>query len=259
MSVAFWAEGLAAEMATPATIVHTNLGVLEEHVERFRRTISQLEALVFDDPGRRTALREILVQEGVGDALVDASQIVAENRAGLSRLTKTVRALTSLARLDPHRFQMVHVNDLVVAVCARFAGRIADSVSLTHDFGRAPPLVADRYRLLRALSAVLDNALRAFPEDTDDASVLVRTRADEDWVTVSVSDTGVGIPTPALDRVFEPFFTTRAQAQGLGLTIAAQVFRLHGGDVRVESEVGVGTEVRLVLPRDTGLRLPDRA
>ena len=261
-SISRWVEGLAAEMATPATVVHTNMAVLEEHVERFRRTLTRLEDLVFDDPGRRAALRELLANEGVPDALVDTFQIVAENQAGLSRLTKTVRELTGLVRLDPQRFQLVHVNDLVEVASARIVGRLADGAVLQHELGRVPPIVADRYRLLRVIGALLDNALhalRALPDVADGTAILVRTHADDRSVAVSVHDRGAGIPPHALDRVFDPFFTTRAQARGLGLTIAAQVARLHGGDVWVESGAEVGTEARLILPRETGLRLPERA
>ncbi|MEK7668817.1 MAG: ATP-binding protein [Gemmatimonadota bacterium] len=67
-------------------------------------------------------------------------------------------------------------------------------------------------------------------------------------VTVSLWDTGCGIPTDDLGRVREPFFTTRPEGTGLGMTIAQRIVEAHGGDLTIESEVGQGTTVRVRLP-----------
>ena len=65
-----------------------------------------------------------------------------------------------------------------------------------------------------------------------------------------IRDDGSGIPAEQLVRVFEPFFTTRAEGTGLGLPIARRIARAHGGELTIESEPGHGTIVRISLPRD---------
>jgi signal transduction histidine kinase len=65
---------------------------------------------------------------------------------------------------------------------------------------------------------------------------------------VAISDTGVGILEENLRRIFQPFFTTKAQGTGLGLAIAARIVEQHGGRIAVESEVGKGTMFRIVFP-----------
>src|SRR5262249_54159539 len=77
----------------------------------------------------------------------------------------------------------------------------------------------------------------------------VSTGSDNGTVVVTVSDNGRGIAAEDLDRVLEPFYTTRPGGTGLGLPIARQLAVAHGGDLRVESAVGVGTTVTIRLPR----------
>jgi signal transduction histidine kinase len=66
--------------------------------------------------------------------------------------------------------------------------------------------------------------------------------------TVSIVDSGPGIPKEDLERVFDPFYSTRAEGTGLGLAIARQIVTAHGGELSLESEEGHGTEVRIKLP-----------
>jgi signal transduction histidine kinase len=79
--------------------------------------------------------------------------------------------------------------------------------------------------------------------------VTIRARQlDDEWVRVSLTDTGVGMDEQALARLFEPYFSTKAAGTGLGLTIARRNVELMGGRIAVESERGVGTTVSLDLP-----------
>ena len=68
------------------------------------------------------------------------------------------------------------------------------------------------------------------------------------WIDVAVADDGVGIPHEALDRIFDPFFTTKPNGSGLGLAMVHRMVGDHGGVVRIESSVGVGTRIQLRLP-----------
>jgi two-component system NtrC family sensor kinase len=80
--------------------------------------------------------------------------------------------------------------------------------------------------------------------------VSVRTKKKVDTIEISVSDNGGGIPQKILDKVFQPFFTTKptGQGTGLGLSLSYDIIKAHGGDFRVDSAVGKGTEMILSLP-----------
>lgn len=103
-------------------------------------------------------------------------------------------------------------------------------------------VVADRKALVGALTNLLENALQFTPAQ---GRVRLLAALDRRRVVFTVADTGKGIPADQQDRLFEPFFTTRAEGTGLGLAIARGVARAHGGDIDLTSLEGEGTTFRL--------------
>jgi len=112
-----------------------------------------------------------------------------------------------------------------------------------------PPVWGNSARLQHVFTNLLINAQQATPSG---GTVRVITeRADEPkGVWVHVEDTGEGIPPDALEQIFEPFYTRKAQGTGLGLSIAKQIIEEHGGEIRVESEFGKGARFSVFLPAD---------
>ena len=119
-----------------------------------------------------------------------------------------------------------------------------------------PPVTIDRTLFARALTNVIENALHAMPGS---GRLTIVSRVDvianpqsavrnRDASIVEIADTGVGMDREALDRIFEPYFSTKATGTGLGLTIAKRNVELNGGTIDVRSERGVGTTVTLTLP-----------
>jgi two-component system, NtrC family, sensor kinase len=78
--------------------------------------------------------------------------------------------------------------------------------------------------------------------------VELKYRRDEELIEIVCSDTGKGIPAEHLDKVFNPFYTTRHEAVGLGLFVTKQIVHRYGGSIRVESQVGIGSMFILQLP-----------
>lgn len=127
------------------------------------------------------------------------------------------------------------------------------------------PTLVDPNQLENALLNLCINARDAMPDGgrimieaanrtLDKASAAARDLAEGDYVSIAVSDTGVGIPPDILERVFEPFFTTKpiGLGTGLGLSMIFGFAKQSGGQVRVHSEVERGTSVTLLLPRHRG-------
>jgi two-component system, OmpR family, phosphate regulon sensor histidine kinase PhoR len=110
--------------------------------------------------------------------------------------------------------------------------------------------MADAFKLEQVFINLIENAIRY----TEKGSVLVRLLKQGDRIVAAVKDTGIGIPKEHLSRVFERFYVvdkSRSRQQGgtgLGLAIAKHIVLLHGGSIDVESTLGAGTTMTVVLP-----------
>jgi signal transduction histidine kinase len=108
-----------------------------------------------------------------------------------------------------------------------------------------PPVYIDRTLVGRSLTNIIENALHAMGSR---GTLTLTASADEEVVRVRISDTGAGMDADALQRAFEPYFSTKATGTGLGLTIAKELSGALGGHIDLSSEVGRGSRFELVLP-----------
>jgi signal transduction histidine kinase len=139
------------------------------------------------------------------------------------------------------------LHELIREVLQPYQVGLEHRVRIEQHVAESLPLVmVDKNILARALTNVIENALHAMPAG---GTLRVQARAvDGTRVELTLSDTGVGMDRAALDRIFEPYFSTRATGTGLGLTIAKRNVELNGGTIAVESVRGQGTTVRMILP-----------
>lgn len=125
-------------------------------------------------------------------------------------------------------------------------GLIEKVLDLQEDL---PPVYVDPKQIQQVLLNLILNAIQAMQMG---GVLTIRTflvqEESQQWVTVSIADTGKGIPVQILGKIFTPFFTTKAQGTGLGLAICHKLVTQQGGVIRVESEDGKGTVFYIELP-----------
>jgi PAS domain S-box-containing protein len=236
--------------------------VLLEDVTRFRlmdQIKSDLLATVSHElktplTGIRLALH-LLLEETVGPLTPKQTELLMDARDNAERLVARVNSLLDLARLEQRPEQLdlrpQPIGPLLQAATDAVHARAADKgVELVVELPPDLPLVAlDGQRLGHALGNLLDNAITY----TDRRGrITVAATAASDTLTVSVTDTGVGIPPEYLPHVFDKFFRVPGQStgggSGLGLAIAQEIVHAHGGEIRCESRRGAGTVFSLTLP-----------
>jgi signal transduction histidine kinase len=198
-----------------------------------------------------------LLTEGVpADTLrIDIAPVAVRNLQTMREYIKEALFFSQNLRPD---FQMARLDVLVEEVVdlARQNKRKGKDIRYTFRSCGDVPMEMDQVLIRRLLTNILANAVDASKEgDTLDVEVirLVKTDAERDWFRVRVTDHGSGIPTENLDRIFQPYFSTKKTGDenrgfGLGLAICRKIAALHGGNLVVSSEVGRGTIVNLDLP-----------
>jgi signal transduction histidine kinase len=189
------------------------------------------------------ALHVIGSQLPPGDA---RAPLLADVQAQIARMNRTLTDLLQHARPVPPQRIAVEINGLL-AQSLQFLPR-GDIQIVSRLDGSVPEVYVDPSLLHQAFLNILVNARQAMPQG---GRLTVETRVAPGRtleVEVRFSDTGGGIAAEHLSRIFQPFFTTKAQGTGLGLAIAARVVEQHGGRITVESLVGRGTTFTIVLP-----------
>ena len=177
------------------------------------------------------------VLDGCVDSILGQVRLLRQIAAEFSSFASSPTARRAPA--DP--VQLVH--DVVEPYRVGLQGRI----ELRNDVaGPLPPVLVDRTLVARALANIVENALHAMPGE---GSIRLTSPVDDEAVEIRIEDTGFGMDAAALDRVFEPYFSTKTTGTGLGLPIARRNIELSGGSISVDSEKGRGTAVTIRLPR----------
>ena len=257
-------EGRGSDLEALATRVHDTLWGLiraqrerEDEIARGMARAEQLAALGQLAAGLTHEIKNPLA--GVSAALEllrDEGEANSANRevydqmlAELRRVTTTVEGLLRLAKPKPPQRIDVDMTRVVAEVTSLFAARLRrQGVALELDVAESVPLLQlDSSLIVQLLMNLLTNSMQA-TDRGGKIKVLLAPFPRHDGVVLAVSDTGKGIAPEHLDMIFDPFFTTKEEGTGLGMAICRQIVEQHGGTMQVESEVGKGTRVVVLLP-----------
>lgn len=170
-----------------------------------------------------------------------------------TRLNQLLEDILEMSRTPRLQLGLNSITGILDDILARwYATAALHQIRLIKDYDPATPLVrCDPLRIEQAMSNLIINAIQAMP---DGGALTVRTRLEADpdlglaFLAVDIGDTGPGVPPAILSRLFTPFFTTKGNGTGLGLTIAQRVINEHGGSVTVDSVEGHGAVFTVRLP-----------
>ena len=177
--------------------------------------------------------------------------ILGEVIGQVKRLDKTVNDLLFFGKPSLPELSCVDINSILTTTL-KFASQYRGVVNIERRIDLQPdlpPVYADDKQMQQVFLNIVLNAYQAM---TSGGVLGIRSsltvRNDIEYVRVDVSDTGSGIPSQILEKIFTPFYTTKAQGTGLGLPICNKLVKLHKGDIRVTSDDKAGTVFTVELP-----------
>jgi len=205
--------------------------------------------------GMGAGIQHLLTKLEEGDEKREAMGRILKESERINRIIEDILLISRPPRLNLAPCDISEVIEEVVSHWEEKAS--GQRVEISKYYASDLPLVrGDRMRLHQAFSNLILNGIEAMPEGGElRIAVTGPGRGEEDGqVEVEIRDRGVGIREEEIGRIFEPFYTTKARGTGLGLAITRRIVNEHGGEVRLESEEGVGTRfiVRLPLARRGG-------
>jgi two-component system NtrC family sensor kinase len=232
ISVAHLAQRVGHHMNNPLAFLMANLSFAREEIGQMQEALSTGRGNV--DPAD---INEVL------DAL-------SESVEGAERLKSIIQDLRLLTREAPRHRARVNVHLVLEDTLKLVRGELRHRARLEKDFQPVPSVEADEAGLAQVFLNLMINAVQAMSEQDAARNVLrVATRVSEAGeVLIEVQDTGAGMPPEVLERLFEPFVTTRPSSTGMGLSVSHAIVTSLGGALRAESKQGQGTVFTVTLP-----------
>ncbi|UCD78518.1 MAG: MMPL family transporter [Desulfobacterales bacterium] len=195
------------------------------------------------------------------------SQIASEISDQVDRASEIINRLSAFGQRPDFKKELIDINEPVREVMAMMHHQlVVDNITAELNLAdNLPSVQGHKNRVAQIVYNLVTNACDAIdarkkiPEDAGRHVIRICTSCEDDRVSLTVSDTGIGISRHNLGRILEPFFTTKAvgQAKGLGLSICNEIIRDFGGRLEVSSEPMQGAVFKVILPRaDVSRRRP---
>ncbi|NHC18334.1 ATP-binding protein, partial [Bacillus sp. MM2020_4] len=166
----------------------------------------------------------------------------------IDRINSIVEDLMYLGKPREIKFESAHIEEIITythSITKHQAERQGISFEMTMA-DTLPPLECDAKQLKQVFLNLIKNAIESMPEGGK-IQILVKCVEDRK-IYISIQDEGYGIAEESLPNLGEPFFTTKKDGTGLGLLVTNQIIKDHNGELKIESEIGTGTKITVILP-----------
>jgi len=235
------AASVAHEIGNPLNALHIHLQLMERELNKLNVGAAPSKL------GARPRSQNFAAEGDTAAVSRRLRQFLDVAKGEINRLDYIVTQFLQAIRPAPLQLKMVSLNAVVEKTLELLRPEIenrgvAVKTKLARNLTATP---ADATQLQQVLVNLVKNAMQAM---TTGGSLNLQTGETSDDVWLSVSDTGGGIPQEQINRIFEPFYTTKKKGTGLGLMIVQRIVRAHNGRIELESNVGRGTTFRIWLP-----------
>jgi PAS domain S-box-containing protein len=244
-SIGRLAAGVAHEINTPIQYLNDSVSFIREAMQDLLAHNATLVALLPVPPEEDEDI-EYLKSE-----LSPTLNLVAD---GLARIAEIVRSMKEFSHVDQREMSSVDLNRAINSTLVIARSEYKYVADVETDFGDLPLVTCHGGQINQVVLNLVINAAHAIGDKVngtaDRGIIAVRTRVENGFAVIAISDTGGGIPEAIRSRVFEPFFTTKevGRGTGQGLSIAHNALKAHGGTLGFETEMGKGTTFYVRLP-----------
>jgi PAS domain S-box-containing protein len=247
--------GVAHEINNPNSFITYNVPLLDE---TWRIFLPILSAFAAQNPDWRHGAMDM------AELCEDMNEILSAIRTGSDRINRIVMDLKEFVRIDQGPLRPVQINEVIEKAFVLVGAQVRKSVARWKlDLGQKLPMIQGSFQKLeQVVMNLVVNALHAIPEKekgrlTIATQYVLRLGAN----VIRIEDNGSGIEPGLVDRIFEPFFTSRREfgGTGLGLSVSYNLVREHNGLIRVLSKPGIGSRFTVFLPVDAQAKLDLRS
>lgn len=237
------AASVAHEIGNPLNALHIHLQLMEREIRKIKRLVPQRKGSRSEGSGENGFVDSDSIAEGA----LKLEKFLGVAKGEITRLDYIVTQF--LQAIRPSKLKLVHasLNDVVQETLTLLEPELKNRGIHIYEKleTRLPKVPIDPSQLKQVLVNLIKNAMQAMSRD---GVLTVSTGTGEEGIWVSVTDTGGGIAREQLNRIFQPYYTTKRKGSGLGLMIVQRIVREHGGRIDLESKVGEGTRFKIWIP-----------
>ncbi|GAB1538457.1 hypothetical protein NUACC21_11190 [Scytonema sp. NUACC21] len=256
--------GVAHEINNPINFIHGNL----EHAHQYTQNLLNCVKLYTHYHADTTPeIREFLKQAEIEFLFDDLPKLFQSMKVGTERVRGIVTSLRNFSRLDEADFKAANIHEGIDSTLMILQHRLSSSsgspiIHVKKDYDRLPLIECYPGQLNQVFMNLLSNAIDALEERNTQATPeaiaanpsqirISTSMLNNDWISIRITDNGLGIDEKLISRIFDPFFTTKSvgKGTGLGLSISYKIVTdKHNGKIYCQSELGKGTEFIIELP-----------
>ncbi len=231
-------HGIAHEIKTPLGAIHSAQGTMAKALEKLRTSLEQASPSICEQ------------NKGVRLALTALDEVGAVIASGSKRTLEIVQRVRKFVHPGDNECIKADINTELEDTLLLLNHELKNRIELKREFGDLPAACCNVGQINQVFLNVLVNAAQAIEGP---GTITIRTRSEEGRINVAVIDTGKGISAGDMKRIFQVGFTTKADSHhgsGLGLAICRQLMGENHGSISLESELGRGTTVTILVPID---------
>lgn len=242
--------GIAHEINNPINFVMTNAHALKLDLGDINQLLKQVHQLQEKGtPEQVEAIRQTIKELDTESLTTEIQELIDSIERGADRTKNIVLGLRTFSRSTGDQFLKANLHEGLDSTLTILNSKLKGRIQVNRQYGKIPQVCCQFDKINQVFMNILSNAVQAI-EGTGE--IIITTRREEDRVVISIRDTGKGMDADTQNRIFEPFFTTKGLGEGLGLglSISYGIIEQHDGLLKVNSELGKGTEFVINLPVD---------
>ncbi|MGE7961224.1 ATP-binding protein [Pseudomonas sp. NPDC089918] len=245
------AAGVAHEINNPIGFISSNLGALDGYFKQLQEMLDayrEAENAIGSSEviEQLSQLRERVELDFLRE---DIPLLIKESKDGIGRVGRIVKDLKDFSRVDSNQeWQWANLQQGIESTLNIVANELKYKADVVKEFQQLPDIECLPSQINQVIMNLIVNASQAMGPKR--GTITLRTGLEGETVSIEVADTGIGIEPDNLQKIFDPFYTTKpvGQGTGLGLSLSYGIVKKHQGDISVRSEVGVGSTFRVELP-----------
>lgn len=223
--------GIAHELNNPISFIYANVNQMEKDIEKIKKVLASKKNK----------------EKNISKFFKEIEEMIQETRLGSVAVKELVENLRRFSHLDKSDWQTADIHKGIETCLMILQPEIKNRITIERNFGKIPQIECHPGQLNQVFLNILSNAAQAIKEQ---GKINIQSEQKGHVVIITINDDGSGIPLESLDKIFDPFFSSKdvGEGSGLGLSISQTIIHNHQGRIEVESKIDKGSTFRVYLP-----------